>query len=168
MITEDSKIYNVLLVEDNPADAERMEYLLEEDSSVAYNIKTVIRIREAIVELKENDYDLILLDISLPDCVGAETVKTIKKAANDIPIIVTTGMNEEKLAQDCIAAGAQDYVLKEQSNPKTTIRTIGYSLLREQHSSVQELEKIISQYRALSSIGSSTSITAALSGTGCS
>src|SRR5688572_6947344 len=84
----------VLLVEDNPDDADLLREILK-DTRVSVEMTSVETLKEARAELAERPYDLILLDLSLPDSTGLDTVQSAISAAPDVPILVLTGVHDE-------------------------------------------------------------------------
>ncbi|MBK9619072.1 MAG: response regulator [Candidatus Obscuribacter sp.] len=79
----------------------------------------------------EQDYDLILLDLTLPDGQGLATFETLNKAIKSKPIVILTGLNDEVLANDAVKLGAQDYILKQEMSEYILTRTIGYAIERK-------------------------------------
>lgn len=133
---EDRSI-RLLLVEDNPGDA----YLFQEAVSeaqkieaykVEFSISEVGRLEDAIQLLEKSRFDVILLDLNLPDGVGFETFIKTHAQAPDVPIIVLTGNKDNALALKCIRRGAQDYLIKGETTGPALIRTIRYAIERHQ------------------------------------
>ena len=81
-------------------------------------------------------FDLILLDLTLPDSSGMKTVHRVRQAAKQIPIVILTGMEAEKIALDTLRSGVQDYLTKD-SNSEIILRTLLYTL--ERHSTQEKL-----------------------------
>jgi len=156
----------ILLVEDNPGDADLIEEFLEQSDSVQYKIMRTTCIAEATQKLQEVRTDVVLLDLSLPDGTGIDTVKSVRAVSGDVPIVILTGTEDEALALACIDAGAQDYLSKGQMQRVSLLRSIGYSITRIREAQVRELQEMLAQYRALSSSSTGTSVTTTLSGTG--
>lgn len=132
----------LLLVEDNPGDAELLQLLLTDDADLAEApiaaARSAVAARDArdgegsappprvtwvervsaaraALETAERDgtpYDVVLLDLSLPDGRGLATVTAVRDAAPTVPIVVLTGLDDEALAVQALAAGAQDYLVK--------------------------------------------------------
>ena len=70
------KNINVLLIEDNPADARLVEIYLNESTMLTPNISKVVELKKGMLMLEESDFDIVLLDLTLPDSSGFDTVKT--------------------------------------------------------------------------------------------
>lgn len=157
----------VLLVEDNPADANIVQELLTEaGGSQRYQILQVARVSEAVEKLHQFKTDVILLDLRLPDATGVQTVTEVRKASRDVPIVVLTGVDDEELAMACMDAGAQDYLSKGEIHAKVLRRAIGYAITRIRETQLRELQQLLAGYRDLSSSSSTTSVTSALAGSG--
>ncbi len=121
----------VLLIEDNPDD-----HLLVKESlrvaGVRHDLVWVDRMSAALEHLASNDTDVILLDLSLPDSSGLESVTSVCSHSPNIPVIVLTGLNDETLASQAVRSGAQDYIGKGHLNPEALARTIRHSMERIQ------------------------------------
>lgn len=158
----------VLLVEDNPADADLVEELLEQASEGAerYSLVRSARLSDAIEKLRSQPIDVVLLDLRLPDGAGVSSVHAIRAVNQQIPIVVLTGTDDEQLATSCISAGAQDYLCKGDIKPIPLRRSLGYAISRLREAQLREISATLSGFRALSNQTSRTSVTAALAGTG--
>src|SRR5688572_30272256 len=105
---------HILLVEDNPGDARILRELLAEGNADRFTLTHVDRLDTGIRCLYQSDIDIILLDLSLPDSQGAETLARMHAAAKGIPIVLMTGVEDEELGLRLIQAGAHDYLVKGQ------------------------------------------------------
>jgi PAS domain S-box-containing protein len=114
----------VLLIEDTPADAQRIQDILR---SPSFEVTPVERLSDALAVLRSTHIDVILLDLMLPDRHGAETLHT---QAAGIPIVVITGNGDEETALDAIAQGAQDCLIKDAAAAETIVRSIRYAFAR--------------------------------------
>jgi signal transduction histidine kinase len=123
----------VLLVEDNQGDAGLVRFALRAESGADYSFSAahVVRLEDALESLKEKPFDLVLLDLSLPDAQGLDTLARIRQAAPDLPIVIITGLNDESLAVEAVRGGAQDYLIKGQADSHAVIRAILYSIERK-------------------------------------
>lgn len=121
----------ILLVEDNLGDAEILQELLEESSVSEFDFRHVVRVADALTHLSEENFDVILLDLSLPDSNGLETLMRIRESTSDLPIVVMTGFDDEKLALSAVREGAQDYLVKGQVHISTLARSICYAIERK-------------------------------------
>lgn len=121
----------ILLIEDNSADARLIEELLKEARETEFELNQTKRLKKGLTLLEEREYDIILLDLSLPDSNGSATIKTTLKTSPKIPIIVLTGRNDEEFAVEAVKKGAQDYLVKGQFDGTTLIRSIKYAIERK-------------------------------------
>ncbi len=156
----------LLLVEDNDADAHLVRELLAQEAEERFQVEHVSRVAHAQQRLKRGDVDVVVLDLNLPDGAGVDTVRMVRRTAGDTPIVVLTNNDDERLASACIAAGAQDYLVKRGMHLASLRRAIGYAISRTRDAQIRELQHTLEQYRQLSSAGQVTTITAALAGTG--
>lgn len=166
MVTAKAQPRVLLLIEDNPADADLVEELLEQAHGERYKILRATRISDAVEKLNNNHVDVVLLDLRLPDGTGITTLQSIRNANQEIPIVVLTGSDDEVLATSCINAGAQDYLCKGEIRPASLRRSIGYAITRIRERQFHAMQETLTRYRGLSNETSLTSVTAALAGTG--
>lgn len=120
----------VLLVEDNPADAELIADMLDHVGTCRH--ERVGDLAQARRCLPGERFDVVVLDLHLPDGRGVECVKAIQSQAAQLPIVVLTGVDDEALALACVAAGAQDYLAKNELRPQALRRAIAYAVTRAQ------------------------------------
>ncbi|WP_414575801.1 response regulator [Anabaena sp. CCY 9402-a] len=132
------KIIQVLLVEDNPGDAFLIQELIKEVNAVRVNLHTVEQLSEAFNLLASTAssglskcFDVMLLDLSLPDSQGIETFIKANSQAKTIPIIVLTGIDDETLALRAMQEGAQDYLVKGQVTGDLLVRSMRYAIERQ-------------------------------------
>lgn len=138
----------VLLVEDNPQEAELIEDLLSEISSQQRILLTKVeRLSEAQQRLNQETFDIILLDLSLPDSRGIETVARVQEYGVNVPIVVLTAQNDQELALRLISVGVQDYLVKRKIDGELLIRSLRYAIER-QHSQ-DALRKSEEKYRSV-------------------
>ena len=134
----------VLLVEDSNPDAQVLQALLREHG---FEITRAISLSQALAALKTTTPDAILLDLSLPDSTGLDTVARVLDATQSIPVVVLTGTANEGMAIAAVAAGAQDYLQKGLTDGRTLVRAIRYA--RERHRMRQRLRSSQARFRAL-------------------
>ncbi|WP_017316186.1 hybrid sensor histidine kinase/response regulator [Mastigocladopsis repens] len=121
----------VLLVEDNPGDVRLLQEFLWDVSSVQFYLKQAQQLDEALRFLEQERFDVILLDLLLPDSQGLDTFIKIHHRASAIPIIVLTGFDDETLATKAMQEGAQDYLVKGQVNGDLLVRSMRYAIERQ-------------------------------------
>lgn len=134
---------HILLVEDNPADARLItEYVSETEwgntDAAGPSITHVDRL-EAARDRVTGDTDIVLLDLDLPDSTGVETLDKTVTATNTAPVVVLTGLDDERIGRDAVKRGAQDYLVKDDITPRLLQQTIQYAIEREQQQ--QELQR---------------------------
>jgi|GEM_PF-1357612 len=123
--------YHILLIEDNTGDALLLEDMLVNTLHASFTIEIAQRCDTAIKKLQEQSFDAILLDLSLPDSQGIETVERIRAANTDTPIIVLTGLSDETIGLATLQAGAQDYLIKNELEAHLVIRAIRFGIERQ-------------------------------------
>ncbi len=119
----------VLLVEDNHADARLFAELLSEVSGKPFKLTTADTFTAAAPLVRV--HDIVFLDLSLPDAFGIETVTRMVQHAGDIPIVVLTGNDDDRVAVEAMKAGAQDYLLKGEITPSLIARSARYAVERK-------------------------------------
>ncbi len=121
----------VLLVEDKPTDALIVQDELEHSATVPFFVAPVEQLNEALSRLKAQRFDVVLLDLSLPDSHGFDTFVRLRGAAPEVPIVVLSGQSEEGLALKAVQAGAQDYLVKGRIGEGVLQRSIRYAIERK-------------------------------------
>jgi len=122
----------VLLIEDNPGDARLIQELLSESKGASFEIKVAERLSDGLEALLEKQFDIVLLDLALPDSSGLDTLAKAHSKARQVSIIVLTGLNDEELAVEAVRKGAQDYMVKGQIDENSLSRAIRYAIERKQ------------------------------------
>lgn len=121
----------VLLVEDNPLDARLIEEQLTEHESEEFQLAWARSLAEARQELQAGGVDVVLLDLTLPDSWGLETFVQIHTQAPLVPVVVLSGMTNEKVALQALQGGAQDYLVKGQAEAGILKRAMRYAIERQ-------------------------------------
>lgn len=132
----------ILLVEDNPADARLIEeYVAErswlESESGRPSVENVDRLEDAVVGGIEG-FDIVLLDLGLPDSSGLATLDTMLEAGT-APVVVLTGLDDERVGVEAVERGAQDYLVKNDLTPRLLQQTLRYAVQRNRQQ--EELEQ---------------------------
>ena len=125
-----SEPIRVLLVEDNPGDARLLREVLSDISSQQFELIHVERLTEALERLDNERLDVILLDLSLPDAQGVDTVVRVRQHASNLPVVVLTGLDDETMALSALQNGAQDYLVKGQIDAPLLGHSIRYAIER--------------------------------------
>jgi signal transduction histidine kinase len=131
---------HLLLVEDNPADALLLKHALAEAGGTSFRVTHVEQMADAERCLAGDDFDAILLDLSLPDSRGVDTVKRANAVAPRLPIVVMTGLDDEAAALEAVRTGAQDFLIKGSADGRLLARAIRYAMERKQ--AEQELKAL--------------------------
>jgi signal transduction histidine kinase len=129
----------LLIIEDNPGDARLLREMFNDDSNVT-ELTIATTIGEAEKYLSDNTVDIILLDLGLPDSHGLDAVRRAHAAAQNAPLVVLTGMDDEALAARTLREGAQDYLIKGQIEAKGLFRALRYAIERKR------LEKLKAEF----------------------
>lgn len=138
----------ILLIEDNPADADLLQELLEAaPAGVEWELVAVELRREALQELSQRRFDVVLLDLSLPDSHGLETLAKLRAVAPETAMVVMTGLNDEAIALEAVRLGAQDYLVKGQITSQLLVRAIRYAIERAQ--TLQLMRESEQRFRAI-------------------
>ncbi len=137
-----TKQLNILIVEDNPGDYFLIHDYLS-DEVLSHNIFHVRTLTELKGKLLTNiAFDIILLDLSLPDSSGETLVKEVMAIANEIPVIVLTGYADRDFGIRSLSLGVADYLLKDELNSALLTKSTAYSIERRKiNISLRESEK---------------------------
>jgi CheY-like chemotaxis protein/putative methionine-R-sulfoxide reductase with GAF domain len=127
----DKITHRVLLVEDNPSDAALLRAMLEEVASEQYETQWVTTASQAVDVALRQLFDVVLLDLSLPDSQGLETIQKLHAALPATPIVVLSGLSDEQVSMEAVQHGAQDYLVKGSASARSLARAIRYALDRK-------------------------------------
>ncbi len=145
-------VLNILLVEDNPGDIRLLQEILREVTTTRCQITPAMTLAAAIEQLTASDpgsFDVILIDLSLPDSHGIASFVTLHRQVPNIPVIVLTGLDDENLALSAMQQGAQDYLIKGQVDRNLLLRSIRYAIERERAETALRQTKIEWEQRAI-------------------
>jgi len=141
-----SKTINLLLVDDDSVDRRLVVKALSRFSHIVkFNIETAGTLSEAMELLSSGSYDVVLLDLTLPDSSGIDTVQEANTADSDVPIVVLTGLSDERMALHAIEKGATDYLVKGKFSDDGLMRTIRYAIERKRPE--QKLKNAAKEWR---------------------
>jgi PAS domain S-box-containing protein len=136
-----SKRLHVLVVEDSPADVDLIREYMFDSGFISFQIDSAARLSEAITRLGRESFDLLLIDLGLPDSRGLNTFDSLRKAAPNTPIIILTGYDDEGTAMTAVRNGAQDYLIKGEIIRNTLVRAAQYAVERKRaEAELQERE----------------------------
>ena len=124
---------NILLIEDNLAEARLFQEFLSKIPKRQFDIFHVQCLQSGLKTLLEKEFDIILLDLSLPDSQGLDSLEPLIRVAPNLPIVVLTNTNDDQLALEAVRRGAQDYLVKGMVNVELLSRSIYYAIERKQN-----------------------------------
>lgn len=131
--------YNVLIIEDNPGDFTLVEeFLLEKMESPLISYAPNYRLAKEVLSACATPFDIILLDLSLPDKTGEALIRDIVEISHNATVIVLTGYTDFDFGVKSLSLGATDYILKEELTPLTLYKSIVYSIERKKITSALE------------------------------
>src|SRR5665213_1359980 len=122
---------SLLIIEDNPGDFILLKEQLQQMQLPVKNVVHAVNMEKVPSIIKDNNFDIVLLDLSLPDSNGIDSVITIDRLLPKTPIIVLSGVSSLEIATETISLGAQDYLVKGEFGPKLMAKTIQYSIERK-------------------------------------
>lgn len=123
----------VLVVEDNPGDAELLVETLDDvaPGDTTFSCRCVVRLADARVALDEWPADVVLLDLTLPDGRGLDSLAAVRAAAPELPVVVMTGLADDAIALRALQAGAQDYLVKGRDGGGAIRRAVRHAVERQ-------------------------------------
>ncbi len=126
-----SQIMHVLLIEDDPQDVELVQHALEEQTH-RLHLHHVKQLKDGMDYLNKAHIDVILLDADLPDAQSPESFRKVCESVSDIPVVVLTSLDDDDMAVDAVRRGAQDYIVKDQIDPRMVYRVLCHAIERHQ------------------------------------
>jgi DNA-binding NarL/FixJ family response regulator len=149
------KSIKLLLVEDNPGDQRLALELLQELPTFQFELVTAADLYAGIQQADKQIFDAVLLDLSLPDSQGIDTVLQFQNRCPELPIVVLTGYDDIEQGIKAVNQGAQDYLIKGKVDGLLLMKTIWHSierkrLLTEREQLVQKLQKALEEIKTLS------------------
>ena len=139
----------ILLVEDNPGDAELLRQMLLE-TGAAFDLVSEMRFDGAVQRLEEGGIGVVLLDLYLPDRTGYETFRGLQARAPEVPILVMTGLDDQELAVRAVREGAQDFLVKGRIDSELLGRAVRYAIERKRVE--RELRRAAHELRLLNNV----------------
>ena len=121
----------VLLVEDDDDFADLLRRGVEVSCRLSWHVTRAATLAEARAAAEAQAFDVVLLDLSLPDSRGLQTLAGVGAAAPDSAVVVLTGLDDDEVAQAAIREGAQDFLVKGQTDAQTVARSIRYAIERK-------------------------------------
>lgn len=127
-----SKPIKILLIEDNKEDAVIIREMLKETSNISFELKHVDRLKAGFGSLFNDSFDVLLLDLNLPDSWGFDTFIRTYDQVPELPIVIMSGFDDEDIAVKAVREGAQDYLIKGQIDGRLLARSISYAIERKE------------------------------------
>lgn len=146
--------FDVLLVEDNPGDAKLVKHYLERGRVQTFadeiHLEHVADLTTALDYLTNDECELVLLDLGLPESRGLDTLERVTSEIDDVPVVVLTGLDDTETALTAIQQGAQDYLPKDDLDSDSLMRALRYAIEREKQA--KELRRRTEQLEFFNSI----------------
>lgn len=135
------RLLHILLVEDNLGDARLLQEMIRDTGSSNVELTHVPDLSSAFDTLAAGDFDIVLLDLGLPESRGLDTFMRMHEEQPDVGVVVLSGLDDEEVAITAVQEGAQDYLVKKQISGGSLMRAIRYAV--ERHRARQrELSRI--------------------------
>ena len=133
---------DVLLIEDNPGDVRLIEEMLAETvgrvgatpnrgASETSGLRHADRLEEGLRRLGDGGVDVVLLDLGLPDSSGIETLERLRERSRTVPVVVLTGLDDERVGDRAVQQGAQEYLVKDELTPTLLQRSLRHAIERK-------------------------------------
>lgn len=126
-----TRVCPVLLIEDDPVEADLLQRTIDRTPGAAMTLTRAGSLAEGIDLLGTSSFDAVLLDLTLPDSDGLQTVEALCAAADGIPVVVLTGLTDAGLGLKSISRGAQDYLVKGEVDGADLDRAVRYAIARQ-------------------------------------
>ena len=137
----------ILLIEDNPGDTRLIREILSEANGGIAELECEEMLASGLEHLARERFDVLLLDLTLPDSRGLETLEKVRPFEQKMPVVVLTGLDDDETAQKALESGAQDYLVKGEITADSLERAIRYALGR--YSTKEALRKSEEHFRLL-------------------
>ena len=141
------KTINILLIEDDPVDAELLRLALKKASGVRFQSEVATNLKDGLKRLEQPGIDVVVLDLSLPETTGLDTFYAVRAEAHDVPIIILSGLDDQMLARKAVHSGAEDYLVKGSEANQLITRALIYAI--ERNESRKALLKVEERYRGI-------------------
>lgn len=135
----DTRRIRVLLIEDNPGDARLLKEALVDAGADQFEVAFADTLRKGLDYVSSQDVDVVLLDLTLPDGQGLETFVRLHSRVPTVPVVVLTGLDDERLARQAVQKGAQDYLVKGEVAGNLLVRSILYAVERSRAEVLSQL-----------------------------
>ncbi len=152
----DHSSVTLLLVEDDDLAANRLAEMLRRPEGTRFEISRVPCVEEALVKLQHDSYDVMLIDLSIHEGHGLDSLLRARAATLSVPIVVLTFQRDEEMAMKAVRAGAQDYLTKGDVTPDLLSRTLLHAV--ERHRMMRQLNDAKQRQRFLATHDSLTDL----------
>ena len=126
---------SVLLIEDDPDYSELVRHLLDgplvELPELQFSLLSANTLSEGLARLSDGEIQVVLLDLTLPDSTGLQTLARVRHEAPDVAVVVLTGAEDPAQATQALQEGAQDYLLKHETDERSLVRSLRYAMERQ-------------------------------------
>jgi len=152
---------NILIVEDSKLDSKILESMLKEDADSTSTLKSTISLQGAMKLLQKNEFDVIILDLNLPDSEGEETLKHLNEQYPELAIVVNTGSYQDDVGLHTLSIGAQEFLIKGKYTTYGLNKALHYAIerkrleneLKRAYTSLQETQSQLIQSEKLKVVG---------------
>lgn len=134
----------VLLIEDNPGDVRLVQEVLAANGA-RFEVESASRLSDGLDRLDPARHDAVLLDLGLPDAQGLDSFHALRERTADVPVVILTSTGDEDVALEAVAAGAQDYLVKDQLPTPALPRALRYAI--ERHRLIRSLQYLTDDLR---------------------
>ncbi len=152
----DEGSFSLLVVVEDDLTSRRLDEVLSRPAGTQFVITRVLRVEEALFKLQEQSFDAMLIDLSVHEADGLDSLMRARAAASSVPIIVLTYQRDEETAMRAARAGAQDYLAKGEVTPELISRTLMHAI--ERHRILQDLTQAKQRHRFLATHDSLTEL----------
>lgn len=125
-----TKKIHILLIEDNPGDVRLIQEMISKVKE-EYSFEHAGTLADGLDKLSKGFFDVILLDMNLPDSIALESIPEVKLVAPRMPIVMLTGLDDEETAVSALHLGVQDYLIKDRVDRTLLLRSLRYAIERK-------------------------------------
>jgi Flp pilus assembly CpaE family ATPase len=123
----------VLLIESDARYAAQVRETLSQAEGQSFDLQWSEALLPGLDRLAKTDFDVILIDTSLPECHGLDALEALRMHAPAVPIVILSGVDSEALALRAVQIGAQDYLVKSKLDPEHLYRSLRYAIVRQKN-----------------------------------
>jgi len=120
----------MLLIEDDSEDADQLQETLEKCENLLADVTWAQNLSEGMAYARQREFDIVLLDLGLPDCEGLDSLAGLLETLQDVPIIIFSGLDHQTLAVKALQMGVQDYLVKGRFDVDSLTRAIQFAIER--------------------------------------